>query len=526
MLLETKLHSALEELETAKLITKLLQEEIRKVSPRGDRDSETINTSKDMSAKVYSKGLENNKLTLIPEKCRRKGLSPKNLNEKNNTYPLYTTNRYNTLTNLQDTLEKDNTLKTQDGSITSAIPNCYHQTELQPQSRGRIQRIDKENKEDSQTYHTPTLLNGKIGNNSTKTMRSIVTRKKNVTKKKLRQHNVTMIGDSFLRGIRENVETSLTDKFGIYSVVKPGCDLNNLLETAKSAAKSVTHKDVIFICGGSNDFNYDKDKSAIDHIMDHIREFIRTNNHINIILATVPTRYDLSYYSKVNKDIRSYNERLRDITKLHKQVALIDMDIDRRYHTRHGLHFNKLGKLLFANKITQMIHLTLSNKQKKNTVMNGKYRNQGDESEADGKNSNRINKDIRNIEDRTQTTQHGADKKDAEQFNQDKDENTSNNNDDKNENVRFNQTINKVILTQELECDEVNKGVNKTVICEHPQDIPGNTQPKIDGTVTLEQSKDTTDTNQSDCADKILETRRISTRNKKTPSTRGNDFLW
>jgi len=40
-----------------------------------------------------------------------------------------------------------------------------------------------------------------------------------VTKNKLRQHKVTMIGDSFLRGIRENVELSLRNKFGIYSMV-------------------------------------------------------------------------------------------------------------------------------------------------------------------------------------------------------------------------------------------------------------------------------------------------------------------
>jgi len=111
------------------------------------------------------------------------------------------------------------------------------------------------------------------------TIPSVGTHKNSVTKKKVRQHNVMMIGDSFLSGIRENVEASLTDKFGIYSVVKPGCELNNLLESAKSVTGSLIHKDVIFICGGSNDFNFDKDESVIDHII----EFIRTNNHTNIV---------------------------------------------------------------------------------------------------------------------------------------------------------------------------------------------------------------------------------------------------
>jgi hypothetical protein len=60
-----------------------------------------------------------------------------------------------------------------------------------------------------------------------------------------------MIGDSFIRGIRENVKLSLSNKFGIYSMVKPGSELNNLLESANSASGSPTQKDVIFNCGGS-----------------------------------------------------------------------------------------------------------------------------------------------------------------------------------------------------------------------------------------------------------------------------------
>ena len=190
-------------------------------------------------------------------------------------------------------------MKIQEENNTSGIPNCDHQTKLQYQSRGKIQQIDKKYKEDSQIYHIPTLHNSKTGNKSMESVPSVLTHKNSVTKKKVRQHNLTMIGDSFLRGIRENVEASLTDKFGMYmySVVKPGCELNTLLESAESVTGSLTHKDVTFICGGSNHFNFHKDESIIDHIM----EFITTNNHTNIVLANVPSRYDLSYYSQVNK---------------------------------------------------------------------------------------------------------------------------------------------------------------------------------------------------------------------------------
>ena len=68
------------------------------------------------------------------------------------------------------------------------------------------------------------------------------------------------MGDKFLRGIRESVELSLNNKFGRYNTVRPGCDLNTLLESAKSVLGSLSHRDVILICEGSNDFNFDKDE--------------------------------------------------------------------------------------------------------------------------------------------------------------------------------------------------------------------------------------------------------------------------
>jgi len=177
-------------------------------------------------------------------------------------------------------------------------------------------------------------------------------------------------------------------------------------------------------------------------------DLITTNNHTNIVLANVPILYDL-YHSQVNMGIRYYNKKLMEITKEHKQVALIEIDIDRKY-TWHGLHFSKLGKLLLTNKITQTTYSVLGNKQKQSTVMSEKYEIQGDENEVDGRNSNQGNKGIRNNEDIIKLTQNGVDKNGEERFNQDEDETTSDNSDDKNDEERFS-LINKVILSQEPE---------------------------------------------------------------------------
>ena len=70
------------------------------------------------------------KWTVITAKCRRKGFLSKNLTEANNTYPLSTANRYEQLTNLQDTQANDITLKIQEENKASNIPNHNHQTKL------------------------------------------------------------------------------------------------------------------------------------------------------------------------------------------------------------------------------------------------------------------------------------------------------------------------------------------------------------------------------------------------------------
>ena len=92
--------------------------------------------------------------------------------------------------------------------------------------------------------------------------------------------------------------------------------------------------------------------------------------------------------------------------------------------------------MLFSNKIIQAIYSILGNKLKQSAVMSEKYGIHGDESEADGRNSNQ-------------------------------------------EWWREVRQINKVTVSHKLECDaEKKKSVNKdkTVILEQTQDITDNTQ--------------------------------------------------
>jgi len=104
--------------------------------------------------------------------------------------------------------------------------------------------------------------------------------------------------------------------------------------------------------------------------------------------------------------------------------------------------------LLFSNKIAQAIYSILGKKLKQSTVMSEKYGVQGDESEVDDRNSNQGNKDISNI------------RNSEESSNLDEYESTRDNNGDKNDEEKFRQINSKVIVSQELECDGEEEGVN------------------------------------------------------------------
>ena len=287
-----------------------------------------------------------------------------------------------------------------------------------------------------------------------------------MTKNNLSQHQVIMIGDSFLRGIRENVGFSLSNQFSTYSMVKPGCDLKNLLESANGTAENLTQNDMIVICAGSNDFNLDKVVPTTDHIM----EFIKTYNRTNIALANVPVRYDLSYYSQINKGIRSYNRKLLEIADEHKQVALIEIDIDRKYHTRHGLHFNKQGKLLFSNKITQAIYTTLGKKLNQRTERSEKYEIRGDVSKPN-RSLNQGREDSSNSEKIIKLVQNDVDKNNEGQPDLKKQEITSGNSEDRSGGEKYSQINNEVVLLQDPQRDDEN---------EHSQDNVDNNQPESD----------------------------------------------
>ena len=168
-----------------------------------------------------------------------------------------------------------------------------------------------------------------------------------------KDHKVLMIGDSHTRLCATNVNSEIKDKHDVRGMVKPGVGAGILVNTANRHTTILTKNDILIFCRGANDDAKNNSKMALRHI----RNFIKSNNHTNIILVSVPHRYDLMQSLCVNNEIRSVNRKLMKSVRTYQYASFLEMSSDRKLFTNHGLHLNGLGKEVLSKQIVSHTHI-------------------------------------------------------------------------------------------------------------------------------------------------------------------------
>jgi hypothetical protein len=84
-------------------------------------------------------------------------------------------------------------------------------------------------------------------------------------------------------------------------------------------------------------------------------KFLQDNDKSNIIMLYITHRYDLPDNSHVNKDIKTFNSKLKKIAKLIKHVTILEFSFTRNCFTQHGLHLNGYGTGLLAKQLASLI---------------------------------------------------------------------------------------------------------------------------------------------------------------------------
>jgi hypothetical protein len=197
----------------------------------------------------------------------------------------------------------------------------------------------------------PVILNGYTSTEAKKEMDPTY---------KLQQRKVVIIGDSHARGCAVNIKHMLNDgyKIQIQGIVKPGACVNTLTSSAKYDIEQLTNKDALVFWGGTNDIGKNDSQKALRHIVD----FVTENSHTNIVLLSALQWHDLYDWSSVNKEVQTFNRKLKKCMKRFKHVKMVNVEQNRELFTSHGLHMNKHGKRKIALQVVNTI-LPLFHKQ-------------------------------------------------------------------------------------------------------------------------------------------------------------------
>ena len=86
------------------------------------------------------------------------------------------------------------------------------------------------------------------------------------------------------------------------------------------------------------------------------------NNHTNIMLVNIPYRYDTENSSIVSDSIEKFNRRLEKLVKVSSHASFLKTEQNRKLYTRHGLHYNGLGKQYLFHQVALMVYSLLEQK--------------------------------------------------------------------------------------------------------------------------------------------------------------------
>ena len=172
------------------------------------------------------------------------------------------------------------------------------------------------------------------------------------------KHRIILLGDSHVRGYASSLKSVLNSEYDILGVIRPGSGSSELKESAKEEIGQFSYNDLIINSSGTHDLEL----NGFMVTFQNIRNYIMGNNHSNILLMNIPFRYDLPNSHEVNKKISVLNNKLEKLVRVLPHARFIGSENDQKHFTKHGLHHNKLGKMLVSLQLAEYIRTTFAHK--------------------------------------------------------------------------------------------------------------------------------------------------------------------
>ena len=208
----------------------------------------------------------------------------------------------------------------------------------------------------------PTIINGIVtmaikNNTPPRTLKKFSNIKKSASTRIINpnsriQHKVFILGDSHFRGGIGKLRSVLSSKFEVSGVIRPGASSDKIVSSSSDELRSLHLQDVLILNAGANDVY----KNSKELALTKITKFVQKNYGTNIIILDIPHRHDLSPSSCLNLEIEEFNRKLKKIATPYNHVSVCETNLKRECFTRHGLHWNSLGKDLVVKLLKHQIN--------------------------------------------------------------------------------------------------------------------------------------------------------------------------
>jgi hypothetical protein len=147
----------------------------------------------------------------------------------------------------------------------------------------------------------------------------------------------------------------VNNKFQVCGYIKHGAGVKGILEQPSKDINNLSTKDFIVLCCGSNDVGKVKLRTLFNDLID----FIKRVTHTNVIVLTVPIKYDLKdSHPTLNDEIINFNRKLMEFGKLFPQLSVVEISVGRHLYNNHGIHMNHLGKEMLS--LNLVLHIFFS----------------------------------------------------------------------------------------------------------------------------------------------------------------------
>ena len=131
--------------------------------------------------------------------------------------------------------------------------------------------------------------------------------KKKTSNKK--QNKIIILGDSHATGCAQEVQHNPKHNSEVQGIVKPGANTEIIVNTSTKITSKLTKKDIVAVWGGTQDVR----RNEMEKGLHQIKNFVTNHNQTNVIVMSVPCRYDLDLQLCVNDEVKVCNKSYKNI---------------------------------------------------------------------------------------------------------------------------------------------------------------------------------------------------------------------